>query len=163
MKMLTELFREQSPGKVEWLGVAAEKRGAMDTPETITLESGRGIIGEHHFRHSGSSRRQVTLIQHEHLSVIAALSSDPERVSPVLLRRNIVVSGINLTSLRDRRFRIGSAVLVGTGPCPPCSRMEENLGPGGYAAMMGHGGLTAIVDSGGMITVGDVVTALEFA
>jgi MOSC domain-containing protein YiiM len=75
-----------------------------------------------------------------------------------LLRRNIVVSGINLQALKEQQFKIGEAVLFGTGNCPPCSRMEENLGPGGYCAMRGHGGITAYVLQPGKICLGDSVT-----
>ena len=65
-----------------------------------------------------------------------------DTVDPALLRRNLVVSGISLAALRERCFRIGEAVLEGTGECHPCSRMEESLGPGGYNAMRGHGGIS---------------------
>jgi MOSC domain-containing protein YiiM len=88
--------------------------------------------------------------------VIAALCAK-EEVSPKLLRRNIVVSGINLLALKKARFLIGTAELEGTGPCVPCSRMEENLGPGGYNATRGHGGITARVVTAGIIRVGDEV------
>ncbi|MCB1455919.1 MAG: MOSC domain-containing protein, partial [Nitratireductor sp.] len=77
------------------------------------------------------------------------------------LRRNIVVSGVSLIALKERRFRIGSVLLEGTGICAPCSRMEEVLGPGGYNAMRGHGGITARVAGAGTVRVADAVVAFD--
>jgi len=105
------------------------------------------------------STRQVTLIQHEHLPVMAQLAQ-VSAVDAVALRRNLVVSGINLLALKNARLQVGEAVLEIVGPCQPCSRMEEAIGPGGYAAMRGHGGMTARVLTGGPIRVGDVVRAV---
>ena len=108
------------------------------------------------------STRQVTLIQAEHLSVIAQLAhlADGTVIDPVRLRRNIVVSGINLLALRNAKIHVGEAVLEVVGPCAPCSRMEEEVGPGAYAAMRGHGGMTARVITTGTIRVGDEVRAV---
>jgi MOSC domain-containing protein YiiM len=102
--------------------------------------------------------RAVTLIQHEHLAAIAGLAGLPS-VDPALLRRNLVISGINLLALKGRRFRIGKAVLKGTDICAPCSRMEAALGAGGYNAMRGHGGLCAAVVEEGDIAIGASVAA----
>jgi len=104
------------------------------------------------------STRQVTLIQHEHLPVMAQLAQ-VSAVDAVALRRNLVVSGINLLALKNARLQVGEAVLEIVGPCQPCSRMEEAIGPGGYAAMRGHGGMTARILTGGPIRVGDAVRA----
>ncbi len=101
-------------------------------------------------------KRALTLIQAEHLPVIAALAG-LERVSPQTLRRNLVVSGLNLAALRGRRLRLGAAEIEITGPCAPCSRMEAALGHGGYTAMRGHGGWCARVLVPGLIAVGDGV------
>lgn len=106
------------------------------------------------------STRQVTLIQQEHLAVIAALAGVPA-VDVLALRRNLVVAGINLVALKNARVRVGGALLEIVGPCQPCSRMEEAIGPGGYAAMRGHGGMTARVLEGGAIALGDTVVAQQ--
>ena len=71
----------------------------------------------------------------------------------------LVVSGINLLARKNAKLKVGAALLEIVGPCQPCSRMEETIGPGGYAAMRGHGGMTARVLVGGPINVGDVVRA----
>jgi MOSC domain-containing protein YiiM len=141
-------------GKVEWIGVRPIKRALPKQVEEVEADERKGLLGDHYS--GGSGNRQVTLIQHEHLQGVARMLS-LESVDPGLTRRNIVVSGINLLAFKDRRFRIGEAVLEMTGECHPCSRMEENLGPGGYNAMRGHGGITARVVAGGMIRQGDVV------
>jgi MOSC domain-containing protein YiiM len=127
--------------------------------EQVQASAQRGLEGDR-FAGGEHSKRQVTLIQYEHLGVVAALL-ERERIDPALLRRNLVVSGINLLALNRAQFRIGATVLLGTGPCHPCSRMETQLGPGGYNAMRGHGGITAQVIESGIIRVGDAVSLLS--
>lgn len=159
VKSFQELLKGPEPaGRLHWIGVSRAHRSTIQAFESAVLETGLGITGDCHGKRGGS-KRQVTLIQAEHLPVVAALLRRPS-VEPELLRRNLVVSGVNLLALKGRRFRVGAAILEGTGPCDPCSRMEENLGPGGYSAMRGHGGITARVLEGGEIRVGDPVEVL---
>lgn len=144
-------------GAVEWIGVRPARREAMNELDTVTITQDSGLAGDRYSKAGG--KRQVTLIQAEHLDGLASLAGIAG-VDPATLRRNIVVRGINLLALKDQRFRIGDAVLEYTGLCQPCSHMEEALGPGGYNAMRGHGGITATVVSGGEVRIGDPV-ALE--
>ena len=159
--MLNDEFQKVLPqaGCVEWIGLSSERRSQIESVDSAEIQAGTGLVGDHHAK-SGRSKRQVTLIQAEHLEVVGSLLGKAGAVDPMAARRNIVVRGINLQALRNGRFRIGeNVVLEGTGPCAPCSRMEENLGEGGYQAMRGHGGITTIVIEGGQIEVGDTVQA----
>lgn len=142
-------------GKVEWIGLRPAQRKTPNPVSEVTVDVDHGLIGDR-FDGGTSKKRQVTLIQKEHIDAVASFLQ-MENIDPGLLRRNIVVSGINLQALKERNFRIGNVVLYGTGNCPPCSRMEENLGTGGYNAMRGHGGITARVVEAGVIHVGDPV------
>ncbi len=148
----TLLDRLPRPGRVAWIGLRARYRAAVLAVDAVKAIPGRGLAGDH----ASGGAREVTLVQAEHLAVVAALLGR-ERVAPELLRRNVVVSGINLLALKGRRFRIGAALLEGTGPCAPCSRMEEALGAGGYNALRGHGGIAARVLQSGRIRLGDPV------
>lgn len=156
---LKELFEHFAhPGRIDWIGIRPVRRGAIREMEAIDVTTEKGIIGDHYSGTSG--KRHVTLIQAEHLPVIASYV-DMEHVTPDLLRRNIMVSGLNLLALKDHKIRIGEEVILQiTGACHPCSRMEQNLGPGGYNAVRGHGGLTARVLQSGTIRVGDPVVVL---
>lgn len=156
MTALSELLASFSrPGRLEWIGLAPARRADIVPVAEAVVRVGTGLGGDHHSP-TGRGKRQVTLIQSEHLPVIASLLGRGE-VGPELLRRNLAVSGINLLALKDRRFRVGEVLLEGTGLCHPCSRMEETFGPGGYNAVRGHGGITARVLKGGTIRVGDEV------
>jgi MOSC domain-containing protein YiiM len=134
---------------------SAVRRAPMIVVESVEARAGQGLTGDR-FAGGPSSKRQVTLVQAEHLVVIAQLLGI-RQVDPAVLRRNIVVSGINLLALNGCEFSIGEVVLEGSGPCHPCSRMEESFGVGGYNAVRGHGGITARVVSGGVIRMHDAV------
>ena len=147
-------------GRVEWIGVRPSRDRPVEPVASVEAAPGAGLAGDR-FRGTARSKRQVTLIQSEHLAAVGSmLGRGP--VDPALARRNVVVSGINLYALRLATFRIGGVLLEGTGSCAPCGKMEAALGPGGFNAMRGHGGITARVLEGGVMSVGDPV-ALERA
>lgn len=148
-------------GRLQWIGLRTARDVPMREVEEVDVTPIIGLVGDRYLAASG--KRAVTLIQSEHLPVIAALSGHAQ-IEPATLRRNLVIAGIPLIALKDRRFRIGDVILEGTGECDPCSRMEAALGPGGYNAMRGHGGLTARVIQGGRLRVGDevVVERIEY-
>ena len=155
--MLTlEALRTTLPqrGEVRWVGVRPARGEPMAVVESVEARPGRGLTGDRFA--ARRTVREVTLLQYEHLAAIAGLLHRAT-IDPALLRRNILVAGINLLALRDQRFRVGAALFEGTGLAHPCSRMETALGPGGYNAMRGHGGITARIHTGGILRLGDPV------
>ncbi|MEM7277908.1 MAG: MOSC domain-containing protein [Pseudomonadota bacterium] len=145
-------------GEVQWIGLRPGRGEPMNSVQTADLDTDVGLVGDRYSGRSGS--RHVTLIQAEHLPVIASCTG-ADQVSPELLRRNILVQGVNLLALKDKRFKLGSALLEYTGLCHPCSRMEELLGTGGYNAVRGHGGINARVLASGTVAVGNKLRAVQ--
>ncbi len=154
-------------GKLESIIVRPARRiAATELAHTIAI-AGIGLQDDRRGIESKNSaikvsNRQVTLIQAEHIEVIAKIMQLP-KLSAVLLRRNLVISGINLLAMKPlfkehaHYVQIGTVLLEITGICAPCSRMEELLGEGGYNAMRGHGGVNARIINGGELNVGDAV------
>jgi MOSC domain-containing protein YiiM len=164
VKDLRELVAEfPNAGKVEAIylrparGVPAMRVGGAAALEGLGLEGDRSAKGR------GGGKRQVTLLQAEHLPVLAALLRR-DAIDPSLLRRNLLVSGTNLLAakspFRDQRvlLRVGDEVVLEvTGPCEPCSKMEDSLGLGAYNALRGHGGVTARIVQGGRVDEGAAI------
>jgi MOSC domain-containing protein YiiM len=148
-------------GRVELIIVRETSRAPARSIATTQALAGIGLADDRLGKQGEAelSTRQVTLIQFEHLPVIAQLAH-VAGVDPTALRRNLVISGINLLALKNAKLQIGAAVIELVGPCHPCSRMEEVIGTGGYAAMRGHGGMTARILTSGAIRVGDEVRAV---
>ena len=151
---LDKIARDLPPGTLTWIGLRSERRGQVTPVERAKAIAAKGLEGDHRMDKTPGSARQVTLISEEFMQQIAHFTG-LSTIDPVLLRRNLVVSGINLNALRHQRFQIGDAVFEATALCHPCSRMEAALGKGGVAAMIGHGGLCARILNTGYITVGD--------
>ena len=170
LRTVTRRFAQA--GRIESIWLRERREAAPRTVHEAQALGGLGLEGDRSAARvpgRGGGRRQVTLVQAEHLPAIAALAGRA-MVDPALLRRNLVVSGLNLLAARalfadaPLALQIGAEVLLElTGPCEPCSRMEAALGPGGYSAMRGHGGVTARVLRGGRLAVGDAVVCVGLA
>ena len=156
MSELAELIAGWAkPGRVDWIGVRPARRAEIVTLGEAMI-SADVLDGDR----SRAGKRALTLIQLEHLEAIGSyLGQGP--IAPEILRRNLVVSGINLSALKGREVQVGEAVLRFTVICAPCSRMEEALGKGGYSAVRGHGGWCAEVVRPGRVRVGDRVQPID--
>ncbi len=159
------------PGRLEAIFLRPGRGFAVESVTSTQALPGRGLEGDRAALRAspraGAGKRQVTLLQAEHLPAVAAFLGR-ENVDPALLRRNLLVSGLNLlavrTLFRDQPLQvcIGTEVVLElTGLAAPCSRMEAVLGFGGYNAMRGHGGVTARIISGGRISVNDAVVCVR--
>ena len=149
------MARWAQPGAVDWIGLRPERGADINVVEAVEVTEA-GLTGDR----GRAGKRAVTLMQAEHLAVIASVLGRAA-VPPELLRRNLLVRGLNLAGLKGRLVLAGTARLRFTTICAPCSLMERLLGHGGYAAVRGHGGWCAAVETPGTIRLGDTVRPVD--
>jgi MOSC domain-containing protein YiiM len=99
----------------EYIAIRPGRRESVVRKDGINAVAEKGLEGDHY---QSKGDRQVTLIQQEHITAVSGYLG--KNIDPDLLRRNIVVSGINLLSLKGKRFRLGKALLEYLGECHPC-------------------------------------------
>jgi len=153
-------IKDLPTGKLEWIGLRPARKEPMQCVTEANAIAKLGLEGDRRCNATPGSARQITLISAEQIKLVASLLKR-NSIDPALLRRNLVVSGLNLNALRHQRFRIGEAEFEATAQCHPCSRMNQALGKGGCAAMLGHGGLCAKILIGGKIKIGDALIPLQ--
>ncbi len=122
LRALTRQFPRA--GRLALIVLRPARHAATVAVDSAVALPGRGLQGDRSSAASAAGgKRQVTLIQAEHLPVIAALAAQAE-VDARGLRRNLVVSGLNLLAARSLfkdqplRLRIGAEVVLEiSGPC----------------------------------------------
>lgn len=158
-RLLDKLCANLAPGKLEWIGLRSERRGEVVVVEQAEAVVDLGLVGDHRMKKTPGSARQVTLISREYIESICRHIGH-NAIDPRLLRRNLVISDMNMNLLRYQRLQIGEVIIETNALCHPCSRMDEALGAGGTAAMFGYGGLCARILQGGIMRIGDAVIRL---
>ncbi|MHC4859913.1 MAG: MOSC domain-containing protein [Planctomycetota bacterium] len=139
--------------EVVGLWVRPVKSGEMVARDSLAIEIGGGVVGDHAF----GKERHVTLVFVEDWS--AATRDLGRSVSPTARRANVLVTGGGGVRLIGSTIRLGEIELDVKGITKPCARMDEAsrglktaLEPDGRAGIWGR------VTVGGTIRVGDRLT-----
>jgi len=157
-RLFSRFVTQLPEGELTWIGLRPERKADMTVVNSARALQDLGLEGDHRTEKTPGSARQVTIISEEFIQQTAHYLNLDTAIDPKLLRRNLVVKGINLNALRYQKFQIGDAVFEANAQCHPCVRMEHALGKGGLAAMLGHGGLCCKILKTGNLTVGDKVS-----
>jgi hypothetical protein len=133
--------------QVSHLFLATGSRRPMREVESALALTDRGLEGCQHGR--AGSLRQVLLLDGETLKSFG--------LQPGQIKENITTSGLRVNDLvKGQRLEIGQAVLEVTGPCEPCSRMDE-IRMGLQQELHGQRGTLCRVIEGGRILRGDTI------
>jgi hypothetical protein len=120
----------------------------------IECVAGHGIRGDRFFDYRDEYVGQITFFSADIFEKLCAAFGVTNK-SPGLLRRNVVVSEVDLNSLIGVDFDIQGVRFRGTRHCKPCYWMDKAFAPGAEKWLKGNGGLRARILSDGFIEVGE--------
>ena len=122
--------------------------------DSVECEAGKGIIGDRFHNYKEDYKGQVTFFSFDVYKDICTNFKLTD-VSPSVFRRNVIISGVDLNSLINKKFNIQGIDFLGTQEAAPCYWMNGVVAEGAENAMKGRGGLRAkILTSGRLHTDG---------
>ena len=133
-------------------GRAPDDFALLETDE-IECVAGRGIRDDRFFDYRRNYKGQITFFSAEVFAEMARHFGIADK-SPGVLRRNVIVSGIELLELIGVDFELQGVRFRGSAHCAPCSWMETAFAPGAEKFLAGRGGLRARILTDGRIRVG---------
>jgi MOSC domain-containing protein YiiM len=114
--------------------------------------AGRGIEGDRYFDLQPDYKGQITCFD---AAVLQALGRRfRTEVRPSVLRRNVVLAGIDPNDLIGCDFRLQGVWFRGVEEYRPCYWMDHAVAPGAEAFLRGRGGLRARILTGGRLRSG---------
>jgi MOSC domain-containing protein YiiM len=122
--------------------------------QRIECVAGRGIRGDRYFDYRKDYKGQITFFSMKIFRKLEAAFGLMSK-SPGLLRRNVIVSNVDLNDLIGVDFEIQGVKFRGTGHCKPCYWLDTAFAPGTEDFLRENGGLRAQILSDGAIATGD--------
>lgn len=122
-------------------------------------DAGLGIAGDRYHGKDPGSKTQITFLAREVVDDMCRTLGVPD-LDYSMLRRNVLVSGVDLNFLIGKIFVIDGVVFEGVEECKPCYWMDEAVAPGANAFLAGRGGLRCRILSGGVLRCGEHVLEL---
>ena len=140
-----------SPGH-NYFGRYGQPAGGNPIVEVDRIEcvANMGLKGDRFYGYRPEYRGQVTFFSHEVWEQLVA-EFRLKKAAPSILRRNLVVSGLDLNELIGTRFSLQDIEFQAMEECRPCHWMNQAVAPGAEHWLKGRGGLRCRVLSPGVL------------
>ena len=122
--------------------------------ERVECMAGKGLVGDRYFNHREDYKGQITFFSAEVFEKLCAKFGINDKPAGVL-RRNVIVSDVDLLSLIGCDFEIQGVKFRGTQHCAPCEWMDVAFAPGAKEFLKNNAGLRAKILTDGSISVGE--------
>jgi len=145
--------------KVFKIGISKDRGQKINEINEIEVLSGKGILGDRHFRDYDGHKGQITLIEKENIDYYN--NKYKTKIPYIDFRRNIVTEGIELNSLVQKEIEIGNIKILPYQLCRPCSHLEQMVNSKDIIKeFLKKGGLRCEVLVSGKVKIGDEIKIL---
>ncbi len=132
----------------------------LEEVERIECVAGHGIRGDRFYDYRDNYKGQITFFAREVFEQLRAKFPQVDKDAGVL-RRNVLVSGVDLNALIGKEFELQGVRFRGSAHCKPCYWLDTAFAPGAEAALAGNGGLRAQILTSGSLTTGAAELSLR--
>ena len=140
--------------KIELINITSTSDNKTYYINQAFLEKNKGIVNDRYYNHYKNKKEQVTFIN---LEEIDAFNKNIEKnVDYKDFRRNIIISGIDISKCINKKIIIKDVILKIHELCQPCNYLQNKLGiPNLVKMLVNRSGVRAEIVSSGFISVGD--------
>ena len=140
--------------KIELINITRNSDNKTYYINQAFLEKNKGIVNDRYYNHYKNKKEQVTLIN---LEEINAFNKNLEKnVDYKDFRRNIIISGIDISKYINKKIIIKDVIIKIHELCQPCNYLQNKLGiPNLVKMLVNRSGVRAEIVSSGFISVGD--------
>ena len=147
-------------GKIEAINITNISEDNTFYVNQAILEKGKGIVNDRYYENFKEKKEQVTLINLEEINNFN--SRIKQNIDAKNFRRNIIISGINLSKLINKKIKINEVTLKVHEICQPCKYLQDRLEiPGLIKMLVNKSGVRAEILTSGSLSVGDIIKILK--
>ncbi len=147
-------------GKIEAINITNISEENTFYINQAILEKGKGIVNDRYYENFKEKKEQVTLINLEEINNFN--NQAKLNVEAKDFRRNIIVSGVNLNQLINKKIKINKVILKIHEICQPCKYLQDRLKiPGLVKLLVNKSGVRAEILNSGSLSVGDNVKIIR--
>ena len=142
--------------KIEYINITNTSDNKTCYVNQAFLEKNKGIVNDRYYNHYKNKKEQVSFINLEEIE--AFNNNIGGNIDYKDFRRNIIISGINLSMYINKKIIIKDVVLRIRELCQPCNYLQKKLGiPNLIKMLVNKSGVRAEIISSGFISVGDKI------
>ena len=142
--------------KIEFINITSTSDNKTCYVNQAFFEKNKGIVNDRYYNHYKNRKEQVTFINLEEIETFN--NNIGKNIDYKDFRRNIIISGINLSKYIDKKIIIKNVILKIHEQCQPCNYLQKKLGiPNLVKMLVNKSGVRAEIISSGFISVGDKI------